>query len=339
MAEVGGVDNLGLHYRESSFFGLMQVIWNLPTILGQLKRCKEQIKEFAPDVVILIDYAGFNLKIARFAKEQGIKSYYYIAPKVWAWDEKRIKKIKKYVDELFIIFPFESDYFAARGIESHFEGNPLVDAIALRSQSIPQKEQFLANNNLPNTPIIALVAGSRASEIKTNLPLMIRVSELFPTYQFIIAGVDWLPREIYDRHIEESNIKLIENQTYELLHHSEAAIVTSGTATLETALIGVPQIVVYRLPWIQEVLKPLVLKIPYVSLVNINLGREAVREIIQSSLYPSRIVAALRNILVGGKGREEVLADYAQLRDIIGGEHASRRFAARMVKLLKESKQ
>ncbi len=336
MAEVGGVQNLGLHYSESSFFGLMQVVWNLPTILGQLRRCKEQIVEFAPDVVILIDYAGFNLKIAQFAKRRGIQSYYYIAPKVWAWDEKRIERIRRYVDELFVIFPFEVDYFAARGIDSHFEGNPLVDAISQRTAIIPAREAFLGRNDLDDRPIIALVAGSRASEIKINLPLMVRVSELFPTYQFVIAGVDWLPRESYERWLEGgSNIRIVESQTYELLHHSEAAIVTSGTATLETALIGTPQVVVYRLPWIQDKLKSLVLKIPFISLVNINLGHMAVCEIMQSSLKPTAVVAALRRIVVGGGDRERVLGEYAELRKIIGSENASRRFAAKMVGLLR----
>ncbi len=336
MAEVGGTENLALHYRESSFFGLMQVVWNLPTILGQLKRCKEQIVEFAPDVVILIDYAGFNLKIAEFAKSQGIKSYYYIAPKVWAWDEGRIKKIKKYVDELFVIFPFETEYFASHDIESHFEGNPLVDAIAQRQKTIASREEFLRRNNLGEQPIIALVAGSRASEIKINLPLMVEVSKHFPYHQFVVAGVDWLPREAYERWIEGSNIRIVESQTYELLTHSEAAIVTSGTATLETALIDTPQVVLYRLPWIQDLLKSLVLRIPFISLVNINLGRMAVCEILQSSMNPTRVVNALCEIVEGGNERARVLSDYRELQERIGGEGASERFARRMVELLKE---
>ncbi|MFI3306106.1 MAG: lipid-A-disaccharide synthase [Rikenellaceae bacterium] len=338
MAEVGGVENLGLHYRESSFFGLMQVVWNLPTILGQLKRCKAQIEAFAPDVVILIDYAGFNLKIARFAKERGILSYYYIAPKVWAWDESRIEKIRRYVDELFVIFPFETEYFAKHNIESHFEGNPLVDAIAQRRLTIPSREEFLSRNTLDERPIVALIAGSRGSEIKINLPLMVIAAAEFPDYQFVVAGVDWLPSESYTKWLNGSDIRLVDSQTYELLHHSEAAIVTSGTATLETALIGTPQVVLYRLPWIQDLLKSLVLKIPFISLVNINLGRMAVKEIMQSSLDPTAVVESLRRILRGGTERERVLGDYDTLREIIGSERASQRFATRMVQLLRESK-
>lgn len=335
MAEVGGVENLGLHYRKSSFFGFAQVILNLKTILGQLKSCKAQIADFQPDVVVLIDYAGFNLKIAKFAKESGIKSYFYIAPKVWAWNESRIKRIKKYVDELFIIFPFEQEYFPQRGIEAHFEGNPLVDAIATRCENLPSRTEFVCENNLADKPIVALLAGSRASEIKANLPLMRAVAEEFVDYQFVVAGVDWLSREEYDKWLIGSDITFVEGQTYELLKHSAAAVVTSGTATLETALLGTPQVVVFRIPWYQVMLKPIFLKIPFVSLVNINLGREAVREILQSSLDPTVVTDALRNILPGGKGRDKVLADYAELRQIIGGEGVSKRFAQRMVELLK----
>ncbi len=335
MAEVGGVQNLGLHYRESSFFGFVQVVRNIRTIAKQLKECKRQITDYQPDVVILIDYAGFNLKIAKFAKEQGLRSYFYIAPKVWAWNEGRIEKIKKYVDELFIIFPFEQEYFKKRGIEGHFDGNPLVDAIATRCQNLPSKIDFICENNLSDKPIVALLAGSRASEIKANLPLMRRVAEEFIEYQFVVAGVDWLSREEYDKWLIGSDITFVEGQTYELLKHSAAAIVTSGTATLETALIGTPQVVVFRIPWLHAVLKPLVLKIPFVSLVNINLERESVREILQSSLDPSAVVSSLRKILPGGEGREKMLNDYAELSQIIGDKDASKRFARRMVSLLK----
>ncbi|MFI3289907.1 MAG: lipid-A-disaccharide synthase [Rikenellaceae bacterium] len=334
MAEVGGVENLGLHYRESSFFGLFQVIFNLRTILRQIKLCQSQIEAFQPDVVILIDYAGFNLKIAKFAKERAIKTFFYIAPKVWAWDESRIKRIKRYVDELFIIFPFEQEYFRKRGIEAHFEGNPLVDAIATRCRELPSKARFISKNGLSERPIVALLSGSRASEIKANLPLMRRVADEFVDYQFVVAGVDWLDRKEYDKWLAGSDIKFVEGQTYELLKHSVAAIVTSGTATLETALIGTPQVVVFRLPWLHVTLRPLVLKIPFISLVNINLQREAVKEILQSSLDPTAIVSALREILPNGEGRAKMLADYDELSNIIGEEDASRRFAERMVKLL-----
>ncbi len=338
MAEVGGKENLGLHYRESSFFGFLQIVWNLFTILGQLSRCKREVREYQPDVVILIDYAGFNLKIARYAKSLGIKSYFYIAPKIWAWNEKRIKKIRRDVDELFIIFPFEKEYFKERGVEAHFEGNPLVDAIHDRCRHLPSREEFLRQNRLKDRPTVALLAGSRKSEIRVNLPLMRLMSEEFPEYQFVVAGVDWIAWSEYDKLLRGSDIAFVEGQTYELLKHSEAAIVTSGTATLETALIGTPQVVVYRIPWLHEKLRPLVLKIPYISLVNINLGREAVREIVRSSLDTREVHEALEEILEGGKRREKMLSEYRELSEIIGTEGASRRFARRMVELLKEKK-
>lgn len=336
MANVGGVENLGLHYRESSFFGLANVFRNLGTIAKQFKQCQREIEEFAPDVVILIDYAGFNLRIAKFTKGLKIKTFYYIAPKTWAWDEKRVNNIRKYIDELFIIFPFESDYFKSKGIKSHFEGNPLVDAIADRCQNTPSREEFIEKNGLDKRPIIALLAGSRATEIKTNLPIMRGVAERFPDYQFVVAGVDWLSREIYDNILIDSPIAFVESQTYELLSLSEAAIVTSGTATLETALIGVPQVVVYRIPWIQKVLFPIVIKIPYVSLVNINLGRECVKELLQVSTDPTDAAEELSRIIKGGSKRDRILADYKELKTIIGESGASQRFAKRMVEILKK---
>ncbi len=334
MATVGGVDNLGLHYRESSFFGLANVFLNLRTIARQLKMCQEQIREFKPDVVILIDYAGFNLRIAKFAKSIGLKVFYYIAPKTWAWDEKRLNKLRRDVDELFIIFPFEREYFRKNGIEAHFEGNPLVDAIATRCQSLPSCEEFAKQNNLDSRPIIALLAGSRATEIKSNLPIMRGLAEIFPTYQFVVAGVDWLSGEIYEKILAGSSIRYVEGQTYELLKHSEAAVVTSGTATLETALIGVPQVVLYRVPWIQKVLFPIVIKIPFISLVNINLGRESVREILQVSADSTEVAEELRAVMCGGVKREQILADYEELRVVIGEVGASCRFAQRMVEIL-----
>ncbi|MFI3259016.1 MAG: lipid-A-disaccharide synthase [Rikenellaceae bacterium] len=339
MAEVGGRENLGLHYRESSFFGFVQVVRHLPTILGQLSRCRREIEQARPDVVILIDYAGFNLKMAKHAKSLGIKTFFYIAPKVWAWKESRIERIRKYVDELFIIFPFEREYFRKRGIEAHFEGNPLVDAIESRCENLPSKEEFLGRNDLSSErPIIALLAGSRASEIRTILPIMRRVADSFEGYQFVIAGVAWLPRELYERETKGSQIRFVENQTYELLKHGEAAIVTSGTATLETALIGTPQVVLFRLPQYQVALRPYFLKIPYFSLVNINLERESVREILQSSSDPTEVISELRKIIEGGDQRERILNDYKELREIIGASQASRRFAQRMVELLKAKK-
>ena len=312
MAAAGGAENLRKHYRETSFFGIVQVLKNLGTIRRQMRECQADVAEFAPDVLILVDYPGFNMKMARWAKEHGIRTFYYIAPKVWAWREWRVKAIRRYVDRLFIIFPFERTYFPKHGITPVFEGNPLVDSLDQR-------------------PIVALLAGSRRNEIRDNLPLMAALSQKFPERQFVVAGVAWLDRALYEQYTAGSGIRYVCDQTYETLAAAEAAVVTSGTATLETALLGIPEVVVYRTVWWQVWLRPYVLKVPWVSLVNLNLGREAVAEIIQSDFSVDRAERELRAILRGGNKRERMLADFGELKTIIGGPGASERFAARMV--------
>lgn len=335
MAEAGGAEGLKKHYRETSFFGIVQVLKNLGTIRRQMEECRAQIKAFAPDVLILIDYPGFNMKLTKWAKTEGIRTYYYIAPKVWAWREHRVKAIRKYVDRLFIIFPFEQEYFPKHGIAPIFEGNPLVDALESQQRTLPTPEAFRKEHGLDERPIIALVAGSRKGEIRDNLPLMARLAERLPDYQFVVTAVPWLDRALYEREIAGTGLRYLVGQTYQTLSVAEAAVVTSGTATLETALLGIPEVVVYRTLWWQVKLRPYVLKVKWVSLVNLNLGREAVREIIQSDLSVEQAEEALRSILVGGAGREQMLADFAQLRAIIGGAGASERFARRMVEELK----
>ena len=331
MAAAGGAANLAKHYRETSFFGIVQVLKNLRTIKRQMLECQADVAAFAPDVLILVDYPGFNMKMARWAKEHGIRTFYYIAPKVWAWREWRVKAIRKYVDRLFIIFPFERTYFPKHGIEPVFEGNPLVDAIESRRASLPTPDEFRRRNGLDERPIIALLAGSRRGEIRANLPLMALLSKRFPEHQFVVAGVAWIDRALYDQYMAGSDIRYVCDQTYETLAAAEAAVVTSGTATLETALLGIPEAVVYRTVWWQVWLRPYVLKVPWVSLVNLNLGREAVAELIQSDLSVERAEQELRAIVAGGAKREKMLADFDCLRTVIGGPGASERFAARMV--------
>ena len=331
MAAAGGRDNLRKHYNETSFFGIVQVVKNLGTIRRQMRECQSDVAEFAPDVLILVDYPGFNMKMARWAKEHGIRTFYYIAPKVWAWREWRVKAIRKYVDRLFIIFPFERTYFPKHGIEPVFEGNPLVDAIESRRASLPTPDEFRRRNGLDERPIIALLAGSRRGEIRANLPLMALLSKRFPEHQFVVAGVAWIDRALYDQYMAGSDIRYVCDQTYETLAAAEAAVVTSGTATLETALLGIPEAVVYRTVWWQVWLRPYVLKVPWVSLVNLNLGREAVAELIQSDLSVERAEQELRAIVAGGSKRGKMLADFDCLRTVIGGPGASDRFAARMV--------
>lgn len=337
MAEAGGRENLRKHYRDTSFFGLVQVVKNLRTIRRQMCECRADVTDFAPDVLVLIDYPGFNMKMARWAKEHGIRTFYYIAPKVWAWREWRVKAIRKYVDRLFIIFPFERDYFPRHGIEPLFEGNPLVDAIAARRQTLPSPAEFRRRHALDDRPIVALVAGSRRGEIRDNLPLMTLLAERFPQHQFVVTAVPWLDRSLYKQYLAGSGIRYVVDETYETLAAAEAAVVTSGTATLETALLGIPEVVVFRTVWWQVWLRPYVLKVPWVSLVNLNLGREAVTEIIQSNLNVERAERELRAIITGGEKRERMLADFEELRTVIGGAGASERFAKKMVHLLQNS--
>ena len=338
MADAGGKTNLRKHYRETSFFGVVQVLRNLGTIRRQMRECQDDIAAFAPDVVILVDYPGFNMKIARWAHEHGLRTFYYIAPKVWASREGRIKGIQRYVDRLFVIFPFECGYFPKHGIEPVFEGNPLVDALEARRGTLPAPEEFRRRNGLDSRPVIALLAGSRRAEIRKNMPLMARLAERFPGHQFVVAGVPWLDPALYEEHIAGSPIRYVCNQTYETLAAAEAAVVASGTATLETALLGIPEVVVYRLAPLEYYGMPLVVRCPWVSLVNLNLRREAVAEVLQSNLDITRAERELRAILPGGERRERMLEDFKELRSVIGGPGASDRFARRMVELLKNRK-
>lgn len=335
MVEVGGKENLVKHYKEMSFFGIAQVLRNLKTIFSQIDECKAAIEAFAPDVIILIDYPSFNMRIAKWAKSKGIKVYYYIAPKVWAWKEWRVEGIRKYVDRLYTIFPFETEYFRGKGIEPTFCGNPLVDDIAQMRSQLPAREYFIAENNLDSRPIVALLAGSRVSEIRENLPNMVAIANQFAEYQFVVTAVPWIDKSLYDSYISGTNVKYICNKTQQTLALAEAAIVTSGTATLETALMGIPEMVLYHIPKLYEVLRPYVLKIPFVSLVNINLGREAVREIVCDKVDIDEAAAELRSILKGGSKREQMLADFAELSALIGSEGASQRFATEIVNSLR----
>ena len=338
MAAAGGVQNLRKHYRETSFFGVVQVLRNLGTIRRQMRECREEVAAWQPDVLILVDYPGFNMKMARWAHARGIRTFYYIAPKVWASREGRIRALRRDVDRLFVIFPFECDYFPRHGIEPLFEGNPLVDALEARRAALPTPEEFRRRNGLDRRPIIALLAGSRRSEIRKNLPLMARLAQRFEGWQFVVAGVSWLDRALYEEAAAGSGIRYVCDQTYEVLLAAEAAVVTSGTATLETALLGTPEVVVYRLPAIEYRCMPLVVRCPWISLVNLNLGRESVAEILQSGLDTTRAERELRAILPGGEKRERMLADFRELRTVIGGPGASDRVAARMVALLRAEK-
>lgn len=335
MAEVGGKENLARHYKTTSFFGLVEVLKNVKTIFSQLAECKRDLDEFNPDVLILIDYPGFNFRMAKYAHGRGYKTFYYISPKVWAWKESRVKSIRKYVTQLFIIFPFEIEYFSQRGIKTIYEGNPSVDSIHDRLVSIPSERVFREQHGLDERPIIALLAGSRKTEIKNNLPFMVELSKRYEGYQFVVAGVNWIDVALYDKELTGTGVRFVTDATYELLKYSVAAVVTSGTATLETALIGTPQVVCYKADGLSVAIGHLLVKIRFISLVNIVMDREVVKELIQWNMTMEKASAELDAILPGGSKREKMLADYVELSEKMGAPGASKRFAKRMVALLK----
>jgi len=322
------------HYRELAFMGFLEVIMNIRTIAKNLRLCKEDIVAFKPDVIILVDYPGFNLQIAKFAKKIGVKVFYYIAPKVWAWKENRVKILRKYVDQLFIIFPFEIEYFRKHSIDPIFEGNPSIDAIAfkLNAQTF---DDFIKQNNLPNKPIIALVAGSRKQEIKYNLPVMLQMVEKFPDYQFVIAGAPSLELNVYQQYVKSTPVSIVYGQTYQLFKHSTLALVTSGTATLESALLDIPEVVCYKGSFFSMIIAWMVIKVKYISLVNLIMNREVVVELTQYNLNPARLYKEASILLPGCKQRDEMLSDFTKLKEILGGEGCSERVGSRIVNLLK----
>ena len=334
MAAVGGT--LVKHYREMAFMGFLEVVKNLRTISRNFSDCQNDIAAFRPDVIILIDYPGFNFRIAKWAKERGIKVFYYIAPKVWAWKEGRVKRIQQHVDKLFTIFPFETDYFRRFGIEVCYEGNPLIDALDQKRDSLPSFEEFVEKNQLENKKIVGVLAGSRKQEVEKCLPLMKQVAARFPEYQFVVAGAPSLSREFYAPFLSDGKVKMVYNQTYELFSVSTAALVTSGTATLEAALHNVPQAVCYRTSHVSAIIAKTFIKIKWVSLVNIIMKREVVRELLQYDMTVEKMSQELEALLPGGAKREQVLRDYAELMKMLGEVGSSERTAKRMVELISE---
>lgn len=311
------------HYRELAFMGFLEVAKNLKTILNNIKFCKKDIENYRPDVLILIDYPGFNLRIAKFAKELGIKVVYYISPQLWAWKEGRVEIIKKYVDEMLVILPFEKDFYKKHGVEAHFTGHPLLDAVS----DLPglDAEKFKVENHLSSKKIIALLPGSREQEVDKMLKIMLSVRPHFPEFQFVIAGAPSLPPEFYQKYTDE-NVHFVSNKTYDLLRCSEAALVTSGTATLETALLNVPEVVCYRSSRISyEIGKRVVKNIKYISLVNLIMDREVVTELIQNELTTENLVRELSLVL--NENSSKILADYQELKQKLGGSGASERAA------------
>ena len=337
MTSVGGTRVK--HYKELAYMGFIPVLLHLRTIFRNMDYCKQDILNWKPDVLILVDYPGFNLKIAKFVKSHTqIPIYYYISPKIWAWKEFRIKNIKRDVDELFSILPFEVEFFKKHDYKIHYVGNPCVDAVDRFCKNHPEdKEAFFAENGLSDKPLVALLAGSRKQEIKDNLSRMIEASRDFPAYQFVVAGAPGLDPEYYREFMAEDT-KIIFGKTYELLRYSEAALVTSGTATLETALFHVPQVVCYYMAAgkLISFLRKLVLKVKYVSLVNLIAGKEVVKELVADGMTVANVKAELKRILPGGGGRQEMLDGYDRLDKILGEAGASEKAAAEIIRCLKK---
>jgi lipid-A-disaccharide synthase len=321
-----------VHYRKMAFMGFISVLKNLGAISKNLNLCKQHITGYKPDIVIFIDYPGFNLRIAEFAKTAGYKTFWYISPKLWAWNEGRVKKIKKFVDRMYIIFPFEVDFYKKHGLTVEYFGNPLVDETERRISSFSSKEDICKTLGINDKPVIALLAGSRKHEIELILPEMLKMVRHMPEYRFVLAGVKNIPDELYANIIGNEPVRLIKDRTYEILYVAQAALVTSGTATLEAALHGTPQVVCYKGDFLSMIIAWIVIRVKYISLVNLIMDSEVVRELIQYDLKENIVLKELKAILPGGEKREKILSDYKILKDKLGPAGASGRIAMEMVK-------
>jgi lipid-A-disaccharide synthase len=335
LMEVAGAKLLQ-HYRNMAFMGFVAVVKNLGAIQKNMSLCKKQILEINPDVVIFIDYPGFNLRIAEFAKASGFRTFYYISPKLWAWNEGRVEKIRKYIDRMFIIFPFEEEFYKKHGIAVRYYGNPLVDETEKRIASFQPKVEIFRSMGIKEQPVIALLAGSRKHEIEYVLPQMLKMVSHFPAYRFILAGVKNIPDEFYKKILGDHPVKLIKEKTYEILYISEAALVTSGTATLEAALLGTPQVVCYKGDFFSMVIAWMVVKVRFISLVNLIMGMEVIKELVQYDLKEKSLMTELSAILPGGDKRYKILSDYGELKTKLGPPGASSRIANEMVLELTE---
>lgn len=329
MQAIGGT--LVKHYKEMAYMGFIPVIMHLKTILKNMKTCKENIRQYRPDVVILIDYPSFNLKIAQFVKKElNLPVYYYISPKIWAWKKYRIKAIRRYVDRMFCILPFETDFYNKLQYNVDYVGNPSVDAIAqFKASQIQHPNHFIEEEKLNDKPILALLAGSRKQELKDNLPTMLEVASLYPELQTIIAGAPGLEAKDYENYIANRDIKIIFGQTYQLLQHSKAALVTSGTATLEAALLCVPQVVCYYVIWgkMASFIFQHFFHIPYISLVNLIGQKTIVQELFGNRFSKEQIHEELERILHDPSYRNSMLNEYNNIIRILGNEGASDRAA------------
>ena len=345
---MAGVDSsrsgLVRHYKEGAVMGFVEVLMKARKLLGNVKFCKKDILSWNPDVVILIDYPGFNFKIAEFAHKAGFKVFYYIAPKVWASRESRIRKLKAYVDKLFIVFPFEKAYFDSKGIDYIYKGNPLVDAVDGSRAMLESREDFLLRAGLEDRPIIAMLAGSRKGEISTMMPVLtefaakMKATARYSDYQFLIAGAPSRTMKDYEPWLTEENrkyIKVLFGQTQSIIRQAEAGVINSGTASLETALLGTPQVVGYITNPITYRIARIIVKIKYISLGNLIIDRLAFKEFIQDDCNSDALVDEIRELIENQERKTKMLSDYAEIRDALGGSGASSAVAKAMIEELK----
>jgi lipid-A-disaccharide synthase len=320
--------NIVKHYKQLAFMGFVEVALHLRTILNNIKFCKEDILANKPDALILIDYPGFNLRIAKWAKQQGIRVFYYISPTVWAWKENRMNTIKNCVERLYVILPFEKDFYAKRGVEVDYFGHPLADILKQEESKISSQEEFIKKYKLSQKPIIAILPGSRAQEIKKMLPIMLQVIQNFPDYQFVVAGTKSLPKELYDAAMQNASAKIIFNDTYALMHHAKAGIIKSGTSSLEAALFKLPHVVCYTANKLSyHIAKQVVNKeLKYISLVNLILDKPVVSELIQQDFTPKNITRELNKLLKYDKSFQ-IQADYNLLISMLQDENISSKIA------------
>ena len=331
MAAAGGT--MVKHYRDLAFMGFAEVLFNLKTILSNIKLCKKDISEFQPDAIIFIDYPGFNMRIAKWAKEKGFPTHYYISPQIWAWKENRITAIKRDVDHMYVILPFEKDFYENKhNYKVEFVGHPLLDVINKKKDG--DFSEFRLKNNLSEKPVIALLPGSRKQEITKMLSVMTSIADSFLDYQFIIAGAPGQEDSFYEQFLTNKNILFVSNQTYNLLSISHAALVTSGTATLETALFKVPEVVCYKGNWASYQIAKRIITLKYISLVNLIMDRLVVEELIQDGFNKKSLTNALEKIL-NKKHRETILEDYNLLEESLGRSGAARKTAEKIFQSLR----
>lgn len=329
MEEVTGV-KAGIHIKQMAFMGFVDVLKNIRTINKNFKIVKEEILKFKPDLLVLVDYPGFNLRMAKWATEQGIKVDYYISPTVWAWKEGRVEQIKKYTNKLFVILPFEEAFYQKHNHKVYFTGHPLIDAIEQQKPHFKSRDLFVQENNLSDKPLIAVLPGSRVQEIERMLGIMLEVTKDFKDYQFVVAGSANLPKTHYDS-LAKHNIKVVFNQTYELMSYAKAGIIKSGTSTLESALFKLPQVVCYKAGSVSFAIGKKLVKIKYISLVNLIMDKLIVKELIQDEFTAANISAELKRLLQDESYRANMVNEYEQLIKHLGGGGASARIAKHLV--------